>query len=84
MTIYLLTILSEIGLKFYLFIDKRPREREAETQAEGEAGSLHRAQCETRSWDLGSRPEPNTDAQPLSHPGAPCLKFYSKYLLYIS
>ena len=42
------------------------RDREAETQAEGEAGSL---------WGLrprtpGLHPEPKVDAQPLSHPGA--------------
>ena len=49
----------------------RDTEREAETQAEGEAGSLQGAQCGTRSQDLGSRPEPKADAQPLSHPGAP-------------
>ena len=45
------------------------REREAETQAEGEAGSPQGAQCGTRSQTPGSRPEPKADAQPLSHPG---------------
>ena len=48
------------------------REREAETQAEGEAGSMH--------WDPnvgfdpgspGSRPGPKAGAKPLSHPGIP-------------
>ncbi|MBA7579181.1 hypothetical protein ES708_21050 [subsurface metagenome] len=34
----------------------RKREREAETQEEGEAGSMLGAQCETGSWD--SRIEP--------------------------
>ena len=47
------------------------REREAEIQAEGEAGSLQGARCGTRSQDPGSHPEPKADAQPLSHPGAP-------------
>ena len=42
-------------------------QREAETQAEGEAGSMYGAQCGTRSRD----PEPKADAQPLSHPGVP-------------
>ena len=48
------------------------RERGAETQAEGEAGSLH--------WDPdvgfdpgspGSRPGPKAGAKPLRHPGIP-------------
>ena len=46
----------------------RDREREAETQAEGEAGS-------TQEGTPGSRPEPQADAQPLSHPGAPLPHF---------
>ena len=33
--------------RFYLFIHERHREREAETQAEGEAGSMQEAQCGT-------------------------------------
>ena len=45
----------------------RDTEREAETQAEGKAGSLWGAQCGTRSQDLQDH------AQPLSHPGAPIL-----------
>ena len=48
-------------------------EREAETQAKGEAGSLHGAQCGTRSQDPGSRPELKADAQALSHPGVPSI-----------
>ena len=44
-------------------------EREAETQAEGEAGSLRGAQC--RIPDPGSLPELKADAQLLSHPGVP-------------
>ena len=59
-------------LRFYLFIHKRRGwGGEAETQAEGEAGSLQGIQCGTRSQILGSRPEPKADAQKLSHPGAP-------------
>ena len=41
----------------------RHTEREAETQAEGEAGSLQGARRETRSQDPGV----TLDAQPLSH-----------------
>ena len=47
------------------------REREAETQAEGEAGYMQGARCETRSPDLGSCLEPKADAQPLSYPSIP-------------
>ena len=54
----------------------RGTRREAETQAEGEAGSLQGARRGTRSRDPGSHPEPKADAQPLSHPGAP-----GRYLL---
>ena len=50
----------------------RDTERGAETQAEGgEAGSMQGARRGTWSQDLGSGPEPKTDAQPLSHPGIP-------------
>ena len=33
--------------------------------------TLQGAQCETRSWALGSHPELKADAQPLNHPGVP-------------
>ena len=46
-------------------------QREAETQAEGEAGSLQGAPGGTRSQDPGITTEPKADAQPLSHPDAP-------------
>ena len=53
----------------------RNTEREAEAQAEGEAGSLRGPRYGTRYWDpgtLGSLPEPKGDAQPPSLPqGAP-------------
>ena len=52
----------------YVFIYER--QREPETQADGEAGSLQGAQCGIQSQDPGSRPEPKVDAQLLSHPGA--------------
>ena len=41
-------------LRFYLFM--RDREREAETQADGEAGSMQGAQRGTRSRDLRITP----------------------------
>ena len=40
----------------------RDTQREAETQAEGEAGSLQEAHCGTPPGTLGSRPEPKADA----------------------
>ena len=49
----------------------RNTQREAETQAEEEAGSLPGARCGTRSPIRGSCPEPMADAQPPSHPGSP-------------
>ena len=48
------------------------REREAETQAEGEAGSMHREpDVGFDPGSPGSRPGPKTGAKPLRHPGIP-------------
>ena len=49
----------------------RDTEREAETQAEGEAGPKQGARWELNPRTPGSQPEPKADAQPLTHPGAP-------------
>ena len=58
-------------------------QREAETQAEREAGSPQGVRCGTRSWDPGSCPEPRADAQPLSHPGVLVFILYKiKYLYF--
>ena len=58
---------------FYLFIHDRHTQREAETQAEGEAGSTQGARCRTRSqvsrimlWAKGRRP--TTEPPRLPHP----------------
>ena len=48
----------------------RDTEREAETPAEGETGSMQGAQCGTPVTP-GSHPRPKTDTQQLSHPGVP-------------
>ena len=62
------------------------REREAETQAEGEAGSMHWEP--NVGFDLGSpgsRPGPKVGAKPLHHPGIPILvilKAQCKYHLF--
>ena len=48
------------------------REREAETQAEGEAGSMHREpDVGFDPGSPGSRPGPKAGAKPLRHPGIP-------------
>ena len=49
----------------------RDTQREPETQAEGEAGSLQGAQCGTRSQDPRMTPWAKADIPLLSHPGAP-------------
>ena len=51
------------------------REREAETQAEGEAGSMHREpDVGFDPGSPGSRPGPKAGAKPLRHPGIPSPK----------
>ena len=52
----------------------------AETQAEGEAGSLWGAGCGTQSWDPGLRPELKAGTQLLSHPGVPTRWYFNKLL----
>ena len=49
----------------------RDTEREAETQAEGEAGSLQGANVGLDAGTPGSCPEPKAGAKPLSHPEIP-------------
>ena len=54
----------------YLFI--HDTHREAETQAEGEAGSLHREpDVGFDPGSPGSHPGPKAGAKPLCHPGIP-------------
>ena len=66
-----------LGLFFFfkfLFIHDRHtvREREAETQAEEEAGSMHREpDMGFDPGSPGSRPGPKAGAKPLHHPGIP-------------
>ena len=55
-----------------MIVTQGEREREAETQAEGEAGSKHREP--DMGFDPaspGSRPGPKAGAKPLRHPGIP-------------
>ena len=55
----------------------REREIEAETQAEGEAGSCGEPDAGLDPRTPGSHPGPKADAPPLSHPGAPPEAFSS-------
>ena len=60
--------LNFLGLhRFYLFIHER--QREEETQAEGEAGSMREPDVRLDPGTSGSGPEPKAEAQPLSHSG---------------
>ena len=56
----------------------RHTQRQAETQAEGEAGSMQGALYGTRSWHSRIMPWAEGDAKLLSHPGCPKL-FFFKY-----
>ena len=59
-----------------MIVTEIQREREAETQAEGEAGSMHREpDVGFDPGSPGSRPGPKADAKPLSHPGIPISPF---------
>ena len=49
----------------------RDMQREAETWAEEEAGSLQGLDVGLDPMTPGSQPEPKVNAQPLSHPCAP-------------
>ena len=69
----------------YLFMIVTQREREAETQAEGEAGSMHREpDVGFDPGSPGSRPGPKAGAKPLRHPGIPYLFFiyFYKFIFY--
>ena len=60
------------------------REREAETQAEGEAGSMHREpDVGFDPGSPGSRPGPKAGAKPLRHPGIPTLLSFKRFYLFI-
>ena len=51
-------------------------EREAETQAEGEAGSMHwEPDVGFDPGSPGSRPGPKAGTKPLRHPGIPIYNF---------
>ena len=47
------------------------KERDRETQAEGEAGSMQGARCGTQSWVFRITPWAEGGAKPLGHQGCP-------------
>ena len=51
------------------------REREAQTQAEGEAGSIQGARRGTQSWASRITPWAKGSAKLLTHPGCPLTGF---------
>ena len=57
------------------------RDTEAETEAEGEAGSSQGAQCRTGSQTPGSHSELKADAQPLSRSGVPILYLFKENMV---
>ena len=61
------------------------REREAETQAEGEAGSMHREpDVGFDPGSPGSRPGPKAGAKPLRHPGIPNCRLFLIFTFLLS
>ena len=52
----------------------RDREREPQTQAEEEAGSMQGVRCGTPSWDPRITPQAAGGANPLRHRGCPTNK----------
>ena len=71
------TVLTTCSHNFFLILifiydSHRERERGAETQAEGEAGSMQREpDVGFDPGSPGSRPGPKAGAKPLRHPGIP-------------
>ena len=56
--------------KDFIYLFMRDTEREAEAQAEGEAGSTQVSQRGTRFWVSRIMPWAEGGAKPLSHPGS--------------
>ena len=71
MTESLLLFLNFIFIKYFIYLFMR--DREAETQAEGEAGSMQGARHGTLPWVSRITPWAEGGAKPLSHLAAPSL-----------
>ena len=65
--------------KDFIYLLMRDTEREAETQAEGDAGSPRGARWGTSSQDPGITPQAIGRCSTLSHPGVPCTLFSARY-----
>ena len=63
----------------FIYLFMRDTQREAETQAEGEAGSMQGAQHGTRFPVSRMRPWAEGSAKSLSYPGCPRFRFYNVY-----
>ena len=85
MTVPLITaaVIIIIIFKGFIYLFMRHRQREAETQAEGEAGSMQGARCGTRSRVSRIMPRAAGGAKPLCHRGCPvfCFKCIFKILM---
>ena len=58
------------------------REREAKTQAEGEAGSMPEPNAGLNPRTPGLRPRPKAGAKLLSHPGIPNINVLKSIVFY--
>ena len=68
-----------------MIVTERERDREAETQAEGEAGSMNREpDVGLDPGSSGSRPGPKAGAKPLRHPGIPLICIRKKDIKILS
>ena len=68
-----------------LFMRDTERERQAETQAEGEAGSMQGARVELDPGSPGSGPGLNSGgAKLLNHPGCPCTVLFVVSLILLT
>ena len=70
-----------ILFKDFIYLFMRDAQREAETQAEGEVGSMQEAQGGTRSGVSRIMPWAAGGAKPLHHRGCPPYLFYWCYSL---
>ena len=68
--------------KKILFIYSRETQREAETQAEGEAGSLQGARPGTQSLVSRFTPWAEGGAKPLSYLGCPIISYLNFYVFF--
>ena len=67
-------------LGFYVFIHERQRERQGHRKREEKQAPCREPLAVLHPGTPGSCPEPNADAQPLSHPGIPRVRKILKML----